>query len=360
MPGYVREAALNHDDSLLATVDGSGFVNIWDVSQFTTVNVDGMIEHFVEGKDPKTSKHELFITDYRDFWKDKVLRFRGSAARKAIRTKNWFAAEIHLPWLCRQQPNGAKWLSMLVQTYAEQGKWGDATEYSNLALELHPNTANHDSHFLINLAREDKSNCESAFASYLSLVEESDDPSHWAGLVWSSTFADSIDLPLDRILALSKQALATSPNEADYHESLGGVLYRLRQYEAAEYAFVKSLALRQASSDSTAKIDDSNSAENSEIDPKTDPANVSISGRDDLAVIQSEFQDTASSTLPSNGTYYTHAFLALIYQRLNSFDKAIEHRGIIDRMESETFKFDWKERLLRKRLRNEVQRTLLK
>ncbi len=118
----VNSVAFSPDGIYLATA--SVGAKLWDVEAIVPKNIPALINRFAKEPDPSIPPDTEYQAVLDAFQARRNLRYRATAAIKAVADKNWFAAKFHLPWLIEQEPNNPRWQIMLAKTLADHGKIG--------------------------------------------------------------------------------------------------------------------------------------------------------------------------------------------------------------------------------------------
>ncbi len=117
--GIVNSVAFSPDGIRLATASGQG-VTFFDVEQILPNDFPRFINHFTDASHSSPPWDAEFEHKLIALQAQRSLRYRQSAAIKAVTDKNWFVAKFHLPWLIEHEPNNPRWQALLEETNAAQ------------------------------------------------------------------------------------------------------------------------------------------------------------------------------------------------------------------------------------------------
>ncbi len=115
----VLSVAFSPDGVRLATASRRG-VNFFDFEQILPNDLSRFISHFTDTSNSSPPWDAEFGRELTALQSRRSLRYRQSTAIKAVKDKNWFVANFHLPWLIEQEPNNPRWQALLEETNATQ------------------------------------------------------------------------------------------------------------------------------------------------------------------------------------------------------------------------------------------------
>jgi len=330
--GEVNSVAFSPDGKHLATASSDFTVRISDVESLVPKDATDIINRLSNEPNESLVATGAFQAEFEAIHLKRDLQSRSSIATKAIADENWFAATFHLPWLCEQQPEKNSWKVMLASAntnlHAEQGDFSKALEDASLAIELEPSGNAYSTKLLCCMAMRDKSQILSAVEEYLAWADESDTGQGWNDVCRTSSFNNDEKIPWERLHAMAikafDQALEPKKSLAEPNETLGAILYRLGRYEEAKETLDRSSVAASAISQA-----------------KTTPSQPA----------------SDNSQTKKLGTFYHHAFLALVQHRLGNLDQSRENRELMAMADERAPAKNWHVRLRRKLLNDEVRVT---
>ena len=97
-------------------------MNFFDVEQILPNDLSRFINLFTDPSNSSLPWDAEFERELIALQTKRSLRYRQSTAIKAVKEKNWFVANFHLPWLIEHEPNNPRWQALLEETNATEGK----------------------------------------------------------------------------------------------------------------------------------------------------------------------------------------------------------------------------------------------
>jgi WD40 repeat protein/Flp pilus assembly protein TadD len=338
--GSVTTMVFSPDGTRIATgsVDGA---RLWDTEIVLPNSIEAFLNRFAKTYDPTIPRDREYEVAIEAIRAKKLLRYRKATANKAIKQKNWFAANYHLTALIKEEPHEFQWKVMWEQTQlhskAETAQWNQALEHALRRLDLEASSKAFYDLATCALGSNDAAKLGSIVNQYLLVAEASEDPLDWDAIGQLTTIANNDLTPWERIGRLAHKAMESDPKSPRFVATLGGMLYRLKRFDEAKIALNRALEL--AAEKEREKHQPAPAAPHV---PDAPPERAST----EPSEAQSESQVADS--------YYAHAFLAMTYHQLNEPGKLRKTRGIMARVKEEKPTKDWEESLRRRLLNDEV------
>ncbi len=324
----VFSIAFSPDDTQLATASDDMTARIWDIESIVAKNPSAYINHFAKQRDPSIPIDAETQAELDALQAKRDLRYRKLTVAKAVAEENTFVALYHLPWLIEHEPDQVQWKVLLARTNTLQNierlEWTQAVESILQAIKIEPSAIDYQTKLLCSLGADDGQLIRQAIEEYLTFAEASRESWVWDDVGHTANLWHDQTVPWDRIHSLATKAVESNRKSVAYQETLGATLYRMGQFDDALVALNRSI----------------------EIAKET---------REAKTAAAKPTENVASA--PKDGSYYGHAFLAMVLHQLNEPEKSNAAWKMMERFQSEAPALNWHVRLRRKLLDAEVRQT---